>query len=72
MSFIKKIKIGLEIGLRVPLRCFSAILSNFEFLSFQNINSFVLTTFEKVVILEMVMMGVINLALRPNVKCINI
>ena len=42
---------------------FSAILSNFEYLSFQNINSFGQTTFEKVVILEVVMMRVINLAL---------
>ena len=55
MSFVKQFKIDLEVGTRVPLKCFSAILSNFEFLSFKNINSFGPMTFEKVAILEVVM-----------------
>ena len=72
MSFFKNFEIGLEIGSRVPLDCFNGILSNFEFLAFQNINSLVLMTFEKLVILKVVRMGAINLALQPSARCINI
>ena len=36
------------------------------------INSFILLSFEKMVILEVVLMLALNLALRPNVKYINI
>ena len=35
-------------------------------------NSFSLMTFEKMGFLEVVMMGAMNLALRPNVKCTTI
>ena len=63
MSFFKKIEIGLEIGSGVPLNCFNGILSNFEFLAFQNINSLGQMTFEKLAILKVAIMDAMNLAL---------
>ena len=72
MSFFKKIEIGLEIGSRVPLNFFNGILSNFEFLAFQNINLLGQMTFEKLAILKVAMMGAMNLVLRPSVRCRNI
>ena len=72
MSFFKNIEFGLEIGSRVPLNCFNGILSNFEFLAFQNINSLGQMTFEKLAILKVAMTGAMNLALRPSVRCRNI
>ena len=72
MSFFKNFEIGLEIGSRVPLNCFNGILSHFEFLAFQNINSLALMTFKKLVILKVVRMGVMNLVLQPSARYINI
>ena len=52
---------SINIGSRTSLGCSDPKITKFDFLSFQNIKSFVILTFNKTVILEVSRTGTINL-----------